>query len=169
MQAQASAHVPLQTEVASRSAAFPGPISLRVTVSTYNINSGKYFRTPNYEGLTVADWLDCYRENTTPVLLRHISFFFRKQAIEFINCGKAVYCRVARICWSDCSSANKYKLHGEYPFYFIHFGDQLEFMNTPRDRGAKADIGSPCGELHYRATATVCFMAAPLVTTKQFW
>ena len=26
-------------------------------------------RTPNYEGLTVADWLDCYKEKETPALL----------------------------------------------------------------------------------------------------
>ena len=65
----ANAPVPLQTEVASRSAAFTAPVPLRVAVGTYNINSGKYFRTPNYEGLTVADWLDCYKEQKTPALL----------------------------------------------------------------------------------------------------
>ena len=55
-------YVPLQTEVAYRNAAFNAPVPLRVAVGTYNINNGKYFRMPNYEGLTVADWLDCYRE-----------------------------------------------------------------------------------------------------------
>lgn len=55
--------------MASRSAAFTAPVPLRVAVGTYNINSGKYFRTPNYEGLTVADWLDCYKEQKTPALL----------------------------------------------------------------------------------------------------
>ena len=70
---------------------------------------------------------------------------------------------------------NKYKLPGEYPFYFIHFGDQLGSVNTPRYRGAKADIDSPFGKLHYRATATdcfmatVCFMATLLVTANKFW
>ena len=29
-------------------------------------------------------------------------------------------------------------------------------MIKVRYRGAKADIDSPCGKLHYRATATVC-------------
>ena len=61
--------MPLQTEVSSRSASFTAPVPLRVAVGTYNINSGKYFRTPNYEGLTVADWLDCYKEKNTPALL----------------------------------------------------------------------------------------------------
>ena len=65
----ANAPVPLQTEVSSRSASFTAPVPLRVAVGTYNINSGKYFRTPNYEGLTVADWLDCYKEKNTPALL----------------------------------------------------------------------------------------------------
>ena len=40
----ANAPAPLQTEVASRSAAFTAPVPLRVAVGTYNINSGKHFR-----------------------------------------------------------------------------------------------------------------------------
>ena len=31
-------------------------------------------------------------------------------------------------------------------------------MIKVRYRGAKADIDSPCGKLHYRATATVCLV-----------
>lgn len=42
-------------------------------------------------------------------------------------------------------------------------------MIKVRYRGAKADIDSPCGKLHYRATATVCFMATLLVTANDFW
>merc|ERR1719188_2151853 len=65
----ANAPVPLQTEVSSRSAAFTSPVPLRVAVGTYNINSGKYFRTPNYEGLGVADWLECHKAREEPTLL----------------------------------------------------------------------------------------------------
>ena len=28
----------------------------------------------------------------------HVYFFFREAAVEFMNCGKAVYSRVARVC-----------------------------------------------------------------------
>jgi len=29
---------------------------------------------------------------------QYVYFFFRETAVEFINCGKAIYSRVARIC-----------------------------------------------------------------------
>ena len=64
----------------------------------------------------------------------HVYFFFREAAIEFMNCGKAVYSRVARVCKNDKGGPNKYSkiwttflksrlncsLPGEYPFYFNH-------------------------------------------------
>ena len=64
----------------------------------------------------------------------YVYFFFREVAVEYMNCGKSVYSRVARICKSDRGGPNKYKrswtsylksrlncsLPGEYPFYFDH-------------------------------------------------
>nr|BDT61724.1 MAG: semaphorin-1A-like protein [Marsupenaeus japonicus endogenous nimavirus] len=60
-----------------------------------------------------------------------IYFFFRETAIEFMNCGKKVYSRVARVCKSDqgdqksqtkWTSFLKSRLNcsvpGEFPFYF---------------------------------------------------
>lgn len=60
-----------------------------------------------------------------------VYFFFREVAVEFINCGKRIYSRVARLCKTDrggsffdttWTSYFKSRLNcsipGEYPFYF---------------------------------------------------
>ncbi|KAK3753014.1 hypothetical protein RRG08_020179 [Elysia crispata] len=62
----------------------------------------------------------------------YIYFFFRETAVEYINCGKRVFSRVARVCKSDkggpyylkdmWSSFQKARLNcslpGQFPFYF---------------------------------------------------
>lgn len=62
----------------------------------------------------------------------YVYFFFREVAVEYINCGKAIYSRVARICKSDLGGKlymeDKWttflkarlncSLPGNYPFYF---------------------------------------------------
>lgn len=61
-----------------------------------------------------------------------VYFFFRETAVEYINCGKAVYSRIARVCKKDIGGKNilsqnwatylKARLNcsisGEFPFYF---------------------------------------------------
>lgn len=62
-----------------------------------------------------------------------VFFFFRETAVEYMNCGKRVYSRVARVCKGDRGGAQqrfrnlwtsflKSRLNcsvpGEYPFYF---------------------------------------------------
>uniref|UniRef100_T1JEM8 Semaphorin-1A n=1 Tax=Strigamia maritima TaxID=126957 RepID=T1JEM8_STRMM len=61
-----------------------------------------------------------------------VFFFFRESAIEYINCGKTVYSRVARVCKKDQGGPNKFgsrwtsflkarlncSVGGEFPFYF---------------------------------------------------
>lgn len=61
-----------------------------------------------------------------------VLFFFRETAVEYINCGKSVYSRVARVCKRDTGGRNiltqnwvtylKARLNcsipGEFPFYF---------------------------------------------------
>lgn len=63
---------------------------------------------------------------------QHVFFFFRETAVEYINCGKSVYSRVARLCKKDTGGKNilgqnwatylKARLNcsipGEFPFYF---------------------------------------------------
>ncbi|XP_022694960.1 semaphorin-1A-like isoform X2 [Varroa jacobsoni] len=62
----------------------------------------------------------------------HVYFFFRESAVEYINCGKAIYSRVARVCVNDAGGPHKFKerftsflkarlncsVPGEMPFYF---------------------------------------------------
>ncbi|XP_040572202.1 semaphorin-1A isoform X2 [Lepeophtheirus salmonis] len=39
----------------------------------------------------------------------HIYFFFRESAVEYINCGKTIYSRVARICKNDNGGPHKFQ------------------------------------------------------------
>lgn len=62
----------------------------------------------------------------------HVYFFFRETAVEYINCGKAIFSRVARVCTSDRGGPHKFAKHwtsfakarlncsvpGDHPFYF---------------------------------------------------
>lgn len=62
----------------------------------------------------------------------YILFFFREQAIEYQNCGKSIYSRVARVCKNDKGGSHPFhdrfssflktrlncSMPGEYPFYF---------------------------------------------------
>lgn len=62
----------------------------------------------------------------------YVLFFFREIAMEYMNCGKAVYSRVARVCKNDRGGPYKHSdrwttflkarlncsMPGDYPFYF---------------------------------------------------
>lgn len=62
----------------------------------------------------------------------HVYFFFRESAVEYLNCGKRVYSRVARVCLKDKGGPHKFRNHwtsfakarlncsvsGDLPFYF---------------------------------------------------
>lgn len=62
----------------------------------------------------------------------YVYFFFREPAVEYMNCGKNAYSRVARVCKKDTGGKNilvqnwasylKARLNcsipGDYPFYF---------------------------------------------------
>lgn len=62
----------------------------------------------------------------------HVMVFFREEAMEYMNLGKAVYSRVARVCKNDRGGPHRFgdrwtsfqktrlncSVPGEYPFYF---------------------------------------------------
>ncbi|GJQ66987.1 hypothetical protein Trydic_g21919 [Trypoxylus dichotomus] len=62
----------------------------------------------------------------------YVFFFYRETAVEYINCGKVIYSRVARVCKNDKGGPYKFSdrwtsflktrlncsVPGEYPFYF---------------------------------------------------
>lgn len=39
----------------------------------------------------------------------HVYFFFRETAVEYINCGKAIFSRVARVCAKDKGGPHKFR------------------------------------------------------------
>ncbi|XP_037911810.1 semaphorin-1A isoform X2 [Hermetia illucens] len=61
-----------------------------------------------------------------------VYFLFRETAVEYINCGKAVYSRIARVCKWDKGGPNRFRnrwtsflksrlncsMPGDFPFYF---------------------------------------------------
>jgi len=73
-----------------------------------------------------------------------VYFFFREQAVEFINCGKRVYSRVARVCKKDTGGPRTFKnkwttflkarlncsVPGQFPFYF----DEIQSVHQVGDR-----------------------------------
>ncbi|XP_059082313.1 semaphorin-1A-like [Tigriopus californicus] len=85
-------------------------------------------RTPQYDlkHLNAPDFVSSLEDDD------HVYFFFRESAVEYINCGKAVYSRVARVCKSDSGGPHKFKdrwttfmkarlncsVPGQIPFYF---------------------------------------------------
>lgn len=74
----------------------------------------------------------------------YVYFLFRETAVEYINCGKAVYSRIARVCKQDIGGKNlimvqnwvtylKARLNcsisGEFPFYFNEIQSVYQLPN----------------------------------------
>ncbi|KAK9890331.1 hypothetical protein WA026_010429 [Henosepilachna vigintioctopunctata] len=74
---------------------------------------------------------------------KYIYFFYRETAVEYMNCGKIIYSRVARVCKNDrggphqsdnrWTSFLKARLNcsvpGEYPFYFDEIQSTSDIVN----------------------------------------
>ncbi|CAH2234036.1 jg25597 [Pararge aegeria aegeria] len=98
----------------------------------HNLTTGRrefsFKRTLKYD----SKWLDKPNFVGSFDVGEYVLFFFRETAVEYINCGKAVYSRVARVCKQDTGGKNilsqnwatylKARLNcsipGEFPFYF---------------------------------------------------
>ncbi|XP_077297385.1 semaphorin-2A-like [Arctopsyche grandis] len=98
----------------------------------YDLNTGKkwhnYKRTIKYD----SKWLDKTNFVGSFDNGDYVFVFFRETAVEYMNCGKAVYSRVARVCKKDLGGKHilnnnwatylKARLNcsipGEFPFYF---------------------------------------------------
>ncbi|XP_077284157.1 semaphorin 2a isoform X2 [Arctopsyche grandis] len=98
----------------------------------HNLTTGRrefaFKRTLKYD----SKWLDKPNFVGSFDIGDYVLFFFRETAVEYINCGKAVYSRVARVCKRDTGGKNilsqnwatylKARLNcsipGEFPFYF---------------------------------------------------
>ncbi|CAG2193797.1 SEMA5 [Mytilus edulis] len=98
----------------------------------YRPMGSRPLRTKQYNSkwLNDPDFVSAYEVDD------HIYFFYREVAVEYINCGKRIYSRVARVCKSDkggdllfednWTTFNKARMNcsipGKYPFYF----DQIQ-------------------------------------------
>ncbi|XP_023225739.1 semaphorin-2A-like isoform X3 [Centruroides sculpturatus] len=98
----------------------------------YNLTTGQtvylFKRTIKYD----SKWLDKPQFVGSFDIGDYVYFFFRESAVEYINCGKTIYSRVARVCKRDTggkiilnknwASYLKGRLNcsipGEFPFYF---------------------------------------------------
>nr|XP_022335242.1 semaphorin-5B-like [Crassostrea virginica]XP_022335250.1 semaphorin-5B-like [Crassostrea virginica]XP_022335258.1 semaphorin-5B-like [Crassostrea virginica]XP_022335266.1 semaphorin-5B-like [Crassostrea virginica] len=92
----------------------------------YTNNKEKVRTQQNSKWLNEPDFVSAYEVDD------FIYFFFREVATEYINCGKRIYARVARVCKSDKGGDMLFKdnwttylkarlncsIPGEYPFYF---------------------------------------------------
>jgi semaphorin 6 len=77
----------------------------------------------------------------------HVYFFFREAAVEYMNCGKSIFSRVARVCKSDEGGSHKFSnrwttflksrmncsVPGDYPFYFNEIQSTTNFFTDSRD------------------------------------
>ncbi|XP_050547311.1 semaphorin-5A-like [Daktulosphaira vitifoliae] len=100
-----------------------------------------YLRTKNYD----SKWLNEPQFVGSFETDAYVYFLFRESAVEYINCGKRVYSRIARVCKNDVGGQTMMRdnwttfvkarlncsLPGEYPFYF----DEIQGMTYLPDEG----------------------------------
>ncbi|XP_076352751.1 semaphorin-2A-like [Tachypleus tridentatus] len=99
-----------------------------------------FSRTIKYD----SKWLDKPQFVGSYDIGNYVFFFFRESAVEYINCGKNIYTRVARVCKRDTGGKNilnknwasfvKARLNcsipGEFPFYFNEIQSVYNDDNT---------------------------------------
>ncbi|OXU28754.1 hypothetical protein TSAR_006189 [Trichomalopsis sarcophagae] len=110
--------------------------------------SGAYpaiYRSPNFRTRQYdSKWLDNPQFVGSFDTDDYVYFLFRESAVEYINCGKRIYSRIARICKYDPGSTiikdvwttfNKARLNcslpGEFPFYY----DEIQGMAYQPEEG----------------------------------
>ena len=101
----------------------------RLRTMQYN---AKWLNTPDFVGSVEVD--------------SFVYFFFREAAVEYSNCGKAVYSRVARVCKNDLGGGQlmlkdtwttflkarlNCSLPADYPFYYDHI-QSIAFLEEER-------------------------------------
>ncbi|BFY97577.1 hypothetical protein BsWGS_00617 [Bradybaena similaris] len=101
--------------------------------------------TPYIRTLRVRnDWLNEPQFVGSFDVGEHVYFFYREVALEYTNCGKKIYSRVARVCKNDYGGSTtlqniwtsflKARLNcsipGEYPYYFDEIQDVYKVGDT---------------------------------------
>ncbi|XP_071446082.1 semaphorin-1A-like isoform X8 [Hetaerina americana] len=100
-----------------------------------------------------------------------VFFFFRETAVEYINCGKTVYSRVARVCKHDKGGPHQFgdrwtsflksrlncSVPGDYPFYFNEIQSTSEIIEgNYGDRKAKLIYGVFTTPINSISGSAVC-------------
>ncbi|KAG8223012.1 hypothetical protein J437_LFUL000720 [Ladona fulva] len=100
-----------------------------------------------------------------------VFFFFRETAVEYINCGKTVYSRVARVCKHDKGGPHQFgdrwtsflksrlncSVPGDYPFYFNEIQSTSEIIEGQYgDRKAKLIYGVFTTPINSISGSAVC-------------
>ncbi|UYV75681.1 smp-2 [Cordylochernes scorpioides] len=84
----------------------------------------------------------------------YVYFFFRETAVEYINCGKIIYSRVARVCTKDKGGPHKFQnrwtsflkarlncsVPGEFPFYFNEIQSTSHIVEGVYNGGQRAQL-----------------------------
>nr|XP_023020455.1 semaphorin-1A-like isoform X2 [Leptinotarsa decemlineata] len=84
----------------------------------------------------------------------YIYFFFRETAVEYMNCGKIIYSRVARVCKHDKGGPHQSRdrwttflkarlncsVPGEYPFYFDEIQSTSDIVEGKYGNETKTQI-----------------------------
>jgi len=98
----------------------------------------------------------------------YVYFFFREAAVEYINCGKAIYSRVARVCKNDRGGLHKFahkwttflkarlncSVPGDFPFYFNEIQGTTNFVQDgSKDKIIYATFTTPDNSL---AGSAIC-------------
>jgi len=95
----------------------------------------------DYKHLNAPDFVSSLEDQD------HVYFFFREAAVEYMNCGKAIFSRVARVCKNDEGGSNKFRnrwtsflktrlncsVPGDYPFYFDEIQSTSNFFPDQAD------------------------------------
>ena len=108
---------------------FAGTVADFTGVDPIVFRDGVKLRTQQYDStqLNNPDFVGSFEHED------YVYFFFREAAVEYINCGKAVFSRVSRVCKNDKGGSKKSfqnawtsflktrlncSVPGDYPFHF---------------------------------------------------
>ena len=132
------------TAVLVGSTLFAGTVADPSGVDPIIFRKSPQTRTRQYDAtqLNSPDFVGSFSEGD------YVYFFFRENAVEYINCGKAIFSRVARVCKDDKGGPGKSSkghwtsflktrlncsIPGDFPFYF----DEIQGV-TPLIKGSYA-------------------------------
>ncbi|EFA11605.1 semaphorin-1a [Tribolium castaneum] len=122
---------PYNPEHNSTSVSYNGQL-FSATVADFSGGDPLIYREPQRTELSDLKQLNAPNFVNSVAYGDYIFFFYRETAVEYMNCGKVIYSRVARVCKDDKGGPHQSRdrwtsflkarlncsIPGEYPFYF---------------------------------------------------